>query len=127
MAVKDWRTALPASFLLALALAASTAAHAKLVRAEPAPGAVLRTPPRAVRLVFNEELASQGSTVAVVDAMGRRVDDGRGGLDLGDLDRRILVARLRPLGPGRYTVRWQATSADDGYTARGQYTFTVRP
>ena len=127
MAVKDWRTALPASFLLALALAASTAAHAKLVRAEPAPGAVLRTPPRAVRLVFNEELASQGSTVAVVDAKGRRVDDGRGGLDLGDLDRRILVARLRPLGPGRYTVRWQATSADDGYTARGQYTFTVRP
>ena len=87
MAVKDWRTALPASFLLALALAASTAAHAKLVRAEPAPGAVLRTPPRAVRLVFNEELASQGSTVAVVDARGRRVDDGRGGLDLGDLHR----------------------------------------
>jgi methionine-rich copper-binding protein CopC len=127
MAVKDWRTALPGSFLLALALAASAAAHAKLVRAEPAPGSVLRTPPRAVRLVFNEELASQGSTVAVVDAKGRRVDDGRGGLDLGDLDRRILVARLRPLGPGRYTVRWQATSADDGYTARGQYTFTVRP
>jgi methionine-rich copper-binding protein CopC len=127
MAVKDWRTALPGSFLLALALAASAAAHAKLVRAEPAPGSVLRTPPRAVRLVFNEELASHGSTVAVVDARGRRVDDGRGGLDLGDLDRRILVARLRPLGPGRYTVRWQATSADDGYTARGQYTFTVRP
>jgi methionine-rich copper-binding protein CopC len=76
--------------------------------------------------VFNEELASHGSTVAVVDARGRRVDDGRGGLDLGDLDRRTLVARLRPLGPGRYVVRWQATSADDGYVAKGQYAFTVR-
>ncbi len=126
--VKDRKTGLRVGFLLVLGLAlvASTGAHAKLVRADPAPGAVLRTPPRAVRLVFNEELASQGSTVAVVDARGRRVDDGRGGLDLEDLDRRTLVARLRRLGPGRYVVRWQATSADDGYVAKGQYAFTVR-
>ncbi len=126
MAVKDWRTALPGSFLLALALAASAAAHAKLVRADPAPGAVLRTSPRAVRLVFSEELAAHGNAVAVLDQRGRRVDDGRGGLDLGDLDRRTLVVRLRPLGPGRYVVRWQATSADDGYVAKGRYAFTVR-
>ncbi len=110
-----------------LAFAAAAGAHARLVRADPPPGAVLRLAPRVVRAVFNEELAAQGSLLVVVDARGRRVDDGRGGLDLDDLDRRTLVARLRPLGPGRYTVHWQATSADDGYVARGRYTFTVRP
>jgi copper transport protein len=105
----------------------AAAAHARLVRADPAPGAVLRSAPRQVRAVFNEELAARGSFLVVVDGRGRRVDDGKGGLDLDDLDRRTLVARLRPAGPGRYTVRWQATSADDGYVARGQYLFTVRP
>jgi methionine-rich copper-binding protein CopC len=105
----------------------AAAAHARLVRADPAPGAVLRSAPRQVRAVFNEELAARGSFLVVVDGRGRRVDDGKGGLDLDDLDRRTLVARLRPVGPGRYTVRWQATSADDGYVARGQYLFTVRP
>lgn len=103
------------------------AAHARLVRADPAPGAVLRSPPRQVRAVFNEELAPRGSFLVVLDGRGRRVDDGRGGLDLDDLYRRTLVVWLRPVGPGRYTVRWQAASADDGYVARGQYTFTVRP
>lgn len=108
-------------------LVATAAGHAKLVRADPAAGAVLRTAPRVVRAVFNEELAARGSFLVVVDARGRRVDDGKSGLDLDDLDRRTLLARLRPVGSGRYTVRWQATSADDGYVARGSYVFTVRP
>ncbi len=115
------------ALLAALAWTSAALAHARLVRADPAPGAVLRTPPRLVRAVFNEELSQRGSAIAVVDGRGARVDDGRGGLDLNDLERRTLVARLRPVGPGRYTVRWQATSADDGYVARGRYTFTVRP
>ncbi len=122
--MKWWPWALA---LLAWAqLAVGAAAHARLVRSDPSPGAVLRTPPREVRLVFNEELAPRGSWVTVVDSRGRRVERGSG-LDLQDLDRRTLVARLGPAGPGRYVVRWQATSADDGYAARGQYAFTVRP
>jgi len=123
--VRAYRTLV--AVLACAGLVGVAAAHAKLVRAEPAPGAVLRTAPRVVRAVFNEELAARGSFLVVVDARGRRVDDGKSGLDLDDLDRRTLLARLRPLGPGRYTVRWQATSADDGYVARGSYVFTVRP
>lgn len=107
--------------------AAVAAAHARLVRADPSPGTVLRSPPQVVRVVFQEELSPRGSFLMVLDARGRRVDDGKGGLDLEDLDRRTLIARLRPIAPGRYTVRWQATSADDGYVARGRFGFTVRP
>jgi copper transport protein len=68
-------------------------AHARLVRADPAPGAAVTGAPRTVHLWFNEELAAKGSTVTVVDARGRRVDDGTGRLDF--------VAR----GTFRFTVR----------------------
>jgi methionine-rich copper-binding protein CopC len=100
-------------------------AHAKLVRAEPRPGATVRPAPRVVRAWFDDELDPRRSTMTVVDAGGRRVDDGHGGVDLDDLDRRSMLARLTSSGPGTYTVRWTATSADDGYVARGSFRFTV--
>ncbi|MDQ7820789.1 MAG: copper resistance protein CopC [Armatimonadota bacterium] len=116
-----------AAAAVVLALAASAAAHARLVRSEPAAGAVLRSAPREVRAWFSEELDPGRSRLSVWDARGRQVDDGRGGVDLDDLDRRSMVARLRPVGPGTYTVRWRAVSADDGFVAEGQFRFTVRP
>jgi methionine-rich copper-binding protein CopC len=111
--------------LLVGGLAAAAAAHAKLVSATPAPGSLVKAPPRLVRAVFNEELAPTHSRMTVTDGRGRRVDDGQGGVDLDDLDRKTLVARLRPVGPGRYTVRWRAVSADDGYVAQGTFWFVV--
>lgn len=111
--------------LVALAAVETTLAHARLVRASPAPSSTLKAAPRLVRAVFNEELDPRGSTLIVTDARGRRVDDGRGGVDLDDLDRKTLVVRLRALGPGTYTVRWRATSADDQFVASGSFRFTI--
>lgn len=111
--------------LIVGALVGTSAAHAKLLRASPAPGSVVKVPPRVVRATFNDELAPKLSAITVVDGRGRRVDDGQGGVDLDDLDRKTLVARLRPIGPGRYTVRWRAVSADDGYLAAGTFWFVV--
>lgn len=119
--------------VLAFALAAASLAvpagaldaHAKLVRAEPRPGSTVRVAPRVVRAWFDDELDPRRSTLTVADAGGRRVDDGKGGVDLDDLDRMSMLARLNPIGPGTYTVRWTATSADDGYAARGSFRFTV--
>jgi len=105
-------------------------AHARLRKAEPAPGSVVATAPKVVRLQFalspNEELDPQRSTVGVWDRRGRRVDDGKGGVDLHDLDRRTMVATLTPIGPGTYTVRWKAVSSPDRDVAQGSYTFTVK-
>lgn len=106
---------------------ADVAAHAKLVRASPAPNSMVRTAPAVVRAWFNEELDARRSAISVWDTAGRRVDDGRGGVDLEDMDRRALVARLRPLRAGRYTVRWTAVSADDGFVTRGVFRFTMSP
>jgi len=104
------------------------AAHARLVRADPARGSTLATPPTVVRLWFQlggEELDPRRSVVSVWDVRGRRVDDGKGGVDLDDLDRTSMIARLKPIGPGSYTVRWRAVSSPDGSVAQGSFRFTV--
>ena len=121
------RTSVVVAFVLLAVLVVTTAAsaHAKLVRAEPAPGNTVKIAPRVVRAVFNDELDPKGSTVTVVDSRGRRVDDGKGGVDLNDLDRKTMVVTLRAIGPGTYTVRWKVTSADDQYVASGSFRFTV--
>jgi len=107
----------------------SAAGHAKLLRAEPTPGTTVAAAPKVVRLEFrlspNEELDVQRSTVSVWDSHGRRVDDGKGGVDLNDLGRRTMIARLKPIAPGTYTVRWKAVSSPDLDVAQGSYKFTV--
>lgn len=116
--------------LLAVGLAWHLAAvpapgHARLVRAEPAPNAVLTRPPRVVRAWFSEELAPQGSVMNVRDARGRLLASG--GVDLADLERTSMVAVLRtPLSPGTYTVGWRTVSAVDGDVLHGTFRFTVR-
>lgn len=67
----------------------------------------------------------QRSAISVRDARNRRVDDGKGGVDLDDLDRRTMIARLRPIGPGIYTVRWKAVSSPDLDVTQGSYRFMV--
>ena len=103
------------------------AAHAKLVRAIPEPGSVLGAVPAAVRLWFSEELEPSLSSLTVWGPRGVSAVAGMGGVDLNDLSRRSMVAALRPLRAGTYTVRWRAASADDLAVTQGSYQFIVRP
>lgn len=97
------------------------------MRAQPTPGGVITRTPTHVRLWFNEELDVERSAVSVWNAQGRRVDGGKGGVDLDDLDRMSMVVRLKTLGLGIYTVRWRAVSADDLNIATGKFAFTFKP
>lgn len=101
-------------------------AHARLVRSDPKAGAVLSRAPAAVRAWFDDELDPDRSTITVWDAGEHRVDDGKGGVDLNDLDRRSMMTRLHSIGGATYTVRWVAVAADDGFVSRGSFTFSVR-
>lgn len=112
---------------LTLAVPRGLWAHARLVRSEPRAGTVLTVPPKAVRAWFDDELDPDRSTISVWDAREHRVDDGGGGVDLNDLDRKSMMVRLRAVNVGIYTVRWRAVSADDGFVAQGRFVFTVRP
>jgi copper transport protein len=120
-------TALTTAIMLSgLPASQPAAAHAKLVRADPPPRSVVKVAPKVVRVWFNDELDPILSWIIVWGAAGRRVDDGKGGVDLNDLSRKSMVVRLRHLVPGTYTVRWQAVSADDLAGVSGAFQFTVR-
>jgi methionine-rich copper-binding protein CopC len=115
-----------AIFAAGLLQAMPAVAHAKLVRADPKPGSTVQAAPKEVRAWFNEELDPKGSSLTIVDRTGKRVDNGKGGVDLRDLDRKLMVVGVAAmLRPGRYTVRWAAVSADDANVEKGSFTFTV--
>ncbi len=119
-----------AAFSLALAasfwLAAGAAAHGLLVKSEPQDGAVLGQLPERVIAWFSQELDTGLSALQLVDAAGRQVDNGDGGVDLNDPAHAALIVTLPPSLPaGVYTAHWTAVSADDGDTTEGEFSFSV--
>lgn len=114
------------ALLASLWLAAGAAAHALLLRSEPAAGAALAQSPQQVIAWFSQELDTGFSALQVVDGEGYQVDAGDGGVDLNDPDHASLVVTLpADLPAGRYTAHWTAVSADDGDTTEGEFFFTV--
>lgn len=105
----------------AVGFAGRASAHAFLQHANPGAGAVLRAPPKAVGLVFTEELEPVFSGVAVTDASGRNVESAPA-----VIAGKSMEAPVRLLPPGRYRVSWHAVSVDTHRT-EGAYSFTVKP
>ena len=103
-------------------------AHAKIQSADPKPGSTVAKAPAMVKIMFAlapDESLDKTSTISVWDSHARRVDDGKGGVDLNDMDRKTMVAVLKPITAGTYTVRWKAVSSPDKDVAQGSFTFTV--
>ena len=131
MITKRVASFMPMLIPIALALTAlvisalPVSAHARLLRADPPPGGTVRVPPTVVRTWYNDELDPKHSTLGVWDARGKRVDSGRGGVDLNDLDHKSMLTRVPPLQPGVYTVRWTAVSLDDQALTKGAFRFVV--
>jgi methionine-rich copper-binding protein CopC len=105
-------------------------AHAKFLRAEPAPNSTVSSAPLIVRVWFtladaNEELDAKGSTLSVLDAHGKQADDGKGGIDLNDLSHKSMMVRMQSRQPGTYTVKWKAVSSPDKEMTQGSFRFTV--
>jgi len=110
---------LAAACVLALALPAVASAHATLVSETPQYQQRLDIAPPRIVLHFDES----------VDLPAIQVRTGKGLLVSGPAQlvpgTRNVVAPLRRLPTGAYTVRWHALSAD-GHTVSGVYTFGVR-
>jgi copper transport protein len=76
-----------------------------------------------VTLEFSEPLDPSLSKARLVDEVLTPIVEGPGQVDPDD--RRILRLELPALGPGAYSVLWQARSAVDGHITTGSVSFTV--
>jgi methionine-rich copper-binding protein CopC len=101
----------------------SAAAHALLRSSEPAAGAALSTAPAAVTLHFTEQPDAGLSVVRVLDSDGRAVAATPVRPVPGD--GRAVTTGLPSLPRGVYTVDWRTTSAVDGHTTVGSFSFGV--
>jgi hypothetical protein len=99
--------------------ATAAEAHAFLDHAEPRVGSTVQSAPREVSLSFTQELEPAFSTVAVTDAKGARVDQGKARVSTS-----VMRIGLKPLPPGTYKVNWHALSVDT-HTTEGSFTFRV--
>jgi methionine-rich copper-binding protein CopC len=97
-------------------------AHATLVEASPAPGSEESKPPDRVKLRFSEPVDAEFDPVVVRDAGGARVDAHDARVD--PEDARVVLADLKKLPEGSYTVKWRVTSID-GHVVEGRYDFAV--
>ena len=93
-------------------------------QSNPAEGAILDAAPPEIRVVFDEELETDGSRLQVVDAQGKSVDLGGGGVDLYDPDHATMLVKLPDLPEGVYTVNW-TVALTDGDSSSGSFNFGV--
>jgi methionine-rich copper-binding protein CopC len=107
--------------MLAAMAGGEAQAHAFLRSAVPRVGSTVAAPPAEVVIVFTEGVEPLFSTIAVTDAAGRRVDDGKPHLAGGDDHLAVPLGRI---GAGTYHVTWHAT-ATDTHKTQGSFTFTV--
>ena len=112
---------LVAVLVLALVFPAGALAHATLEDAAPRSGQRLEQPPRTIVLRFSGPVGALRGSIQVLDAAGKIVS-----LPARVVDRNALVAPLRPLAKGPYTVRWRTLSVNDGHVVSGVQTFGVR-
>jgi copper transport protein len=97
-------------------------AHANLVEASPPRGSAVSKPPERVELHFSEPVDPEFDPVVVRAAGGTRVDAHDARVD--PEDARVVLADVKKLSKGSYTVKWRVTSID-GHVVEGRYDFAV--
>jgi len=119
------RHILPAVACVTLVFAAAQAhAHARLVRADPAPRGTV-APPTELRLDFSEGVEPHFSGATLTSSGGAAVPLGPAKVEAGNASV-LIVPIIKPLTPGVYTVHWHAVSVDTHHT-QGDFQFTVKP
>ena len=109
--------------LLGLASSLSTAlAHSYPQTMNPAPNARLDDAPPHISITYDSDVPVSGTSLMLLDSTGAIVPTQP---DPPSGSRQSSVAPASDLAPGPYTVDWTSTSADDGHTAQGFFTFVV--
>ena len=112
-----------AALLVAAALPASVAAHARLRATVPAAGATLGTAPAGVTLTFSEKPDLRLTSIKVLDGSG--TDHAAGPVEAAPDPPLSVRVPIGDLPDGGYTVSWRAVSAVDGHISAGSFVFGV--
>ena len=119
------RTMMAVTTLISCSVIAGGAqAHAKLTVASPAADAVVATPPKELRMTFNEGLIAKFSGVELKSKDGTKIETGAAITDPGD-KKQLVVPLPAALADGLYSVKWHAVS-EDTHHLEGTYSFTVK-
>jgi methionine-rich copper-binding protein CopC len=110
------------AWLIGVTWSQSIFAHAFPERMEPRVGVVTASPPGEVHIWFDADLEPTFSTLRVLDANGRQVNQDPARVSIKDAS--LLEVRLPQLAPGTYHVFWRVI-VRDGHATEGDYTFTV--
>jgi len=108
----------------ALALTPAADAHAVLKAAGPAPGSVVTSSPKAIRIQFNEAVELALSGIELKDASGKAQPVGAATLNAKD-KAQLIVPVTGELTPGKYTVSWHAVG-DDTHRTEGSFNFELK-
>ena len=108
----------------ALLLGSAANAHPQLKSAGPAPGSVVTTSPKALRIQFNEGIVLSFSGIDLMNESGKKQAVGPATLNPKD-NKQLIVPIGASLAPGKYKVAWHAVG-DDTHRVKGQYAFTVK-
>ena len=115
---------LPAA-AVAVLMAGPAAAHTKLVTANPAPNATVRSVANQVQITFNEPVMQRFVTLAVTGPDGAKLHVATVTVDPKNKSR--VNAVVHGFGrPGAYKVDWTAAGSDM-HRMTGSYSFTLRP
>jgi len=101
--------------------AGPASAHAVLVKATPADGAVLRTAPSSVVLQFDDPISTSFATVTVTGPNGSTVSSGQASVS----GSTVSAALDDGLAQGKYRTVFRVVS-EDGHPVNGQLTFTLK-
>jgi len=124
-AMRSLRRGVAALLVVAAALVAfapGAAAHAELLRTDPAAGSTLDEAPTHISLYFGEGVESSSGAIRLYDARGNELEMGAAGHPSGDES--IVRAATPEMGEGTYVVDWRVVSAD-GHPLHSAFTFDV--
>jgi methionine-rich copper-binding protein CopC len=118
------KTLIAAVTLVAATMAASVAqAHGKIESSQPKADSELQSPPKEIRLQFNEALEPAFSKIELSDAKNAKVTLAKAEID--KTNHKVMFAAVPALQPGQYRVRW-STMTHDGHKTKGQFAFRVK-
>jgi copper transport protein len=113
--------ALLLALLAGLSFPATAVGHASLENPSPGYRERIASGPPAVVLRFDQAVTAFPDSIVVLNSQGRVLSDHAAASANG----RVVLAPLRKLPRGAYTVRWHVLSSD-GHPVSGLYTFGVR-